>query len=146
MTDPRVEGRLGRRIFSKKSAKAFKRKSAPHNEFMPPPGDDPPVVSVDGLSVGALGFLADLARKEAARRKDKKGRSRSFYGWAYVRREVAQLEGKRIVPDPTPENPHHEEIHLPPDTAGNREEQKHHASLLADSADWLCCSDSSAAA
>ena len=97
---------------------------------MPPKGANPPAFSVDGLSVKALGFLADLARK------DEKNRSGSFQGWAYVTREVAQREGREVVSDPLPKNQYHEEIHLPPELAGNREEQKHHASQLADNARW----------
>ncbi len=74
----------------------------------------PPNLSVDGLRVAALGQLADIARA------DEGSRDGSFRGWAYVTRELARQDGRRVVAAPTPKNPYHEEIHLPEKVAGNK--------------------------
>ena len=90
----------------------------------------PPALSVDGLRIDALGQLADIARSA------EKSRHGLFWGWAYVTRELARQEGRRVVAAPTPENPYHEEIHLPAKVADNRDALKQHATHLADNARW----------
>ena len=136
-----VEGCLGRRFYSEKNARRARNRRTPHSEFMPPvpktfPSSaateptKPPALSVDGLRIAALGQLADIARV------DEKSRSGQFRGWAYVTRELAGQEGRRVVAAPTPENPYHEEIHLPAKLAGNRDALKQHATHLADNARW----------
>lgn len=125
-----AEGCLGRRIYSAQSARRARRNATPHSEFMPPRDRLPLALSVEELSIAALPELAALARDA------QKNRSGSFRGWAYVTRDLAQREGRRVVARPLPENPYHEEIHLPSEVAGNREALKHHASELADNARW----------
>ena len=136
-----VEGCLGRRFYSEKNARRARNRRTPHSEFMPPTGKTPhspagpetpkpPNLSVDGLRVAALGQLADIARA------DEESRDGPFRGWAYVTRELARQEGRRVVAAPTPKNPYHEEIHLPAKVAGNRDALKQHATHLADNASW----------
>ena len=136
-----MEGCLGRRFYSEKNARRARNRRTPHSEFMPPTGKaphspagaetaKPPNLSVDGLRVAALRQLADIARA------DEDSRDGPFRGWAYVTRELAQQEGRRVVAAPTLKNPYHEEIHLPAMVAGNRDALKQHATHLADNARW----------
>lgn len=136
-----AEGCLGRRIYSGESAKQARRLRLRHNEFMPKAKKFPPAVSVDGLSMEAFDELITIARSAGENRPGtlKGGKERpdgSFYGWAYVTRELAAREERRVVKKPLPGNPYHEEIHLPGEVAHNREEMKHHASELADNSRW----------
>lgn len=77
-------------------------------------------LSVDRLDGAPTGFLEDLAKKSATKRKQK------FHGWAGRRTVLVETGGIAVVPSPIkdhptePDNPYHADIVLPESVKDNR--------------------------
>ncbi len=116
--------RLGRGVFSSKTAMRAKR-SISHHVFLERPRTRN--ISVDRLDKTSIHAALKNADSVAI------GRGRTFYGWAVIQARKAARNGRIVQASPIEENPHHADITLPSD---NRDEQISHARELANAAHW----------
>lgn len=120
---------LGRGVFSSRVADRAPR-SVPHNVFLERAGITN--ISVDRLSIATRMEALRTAQETASRR----GRDRSFYGWAVVIAGRAAQSNRRVQASPQPKNPLHADIVLPDSAREERDEQVQHARELANVAHW----------
>ena len=121
---------LGRRFYSRTSAKRARRSNVPHREFMPPNGSNN--ISVDRLTMAEQDG-ADIANIAHA---DSVTRSGPFRGWAVIANRDADRNGRKTIASPTIRNLYHGDISLPKSARDDRDEQTRHAQELADASHW----------
>jgi len=121
---------LGRRLYSRSSAKRARRSRVPHTEFMPKA--TPMNISVDRISMAdqAGADISNIARVEGASRPG------SFRGWAFIANSIAGRNGRKTMASPTRTNPYHGEIILPEMARDDKDERTRHAQELADASQW----------
>ena len=122
------EENLGRDVFSSGQAKRARRGRVPVNVFLEKERE--PKLSVDRLDLASPEEMTEIADRVAA------ARSRTFYGWAVIAREIATSNGRTATASPQLGNPYHADIVLPDPAVEDRDEQKSHAQELADAAVW----------
>ncbi len=89
-------------------------------------------LSVDRLTAGSR--ACDLLERMAMH--DSRRRHGPFQGWAFVFRDVAEENGRRVLESPTCHNPFHADIVFPEAARFANDERKRHAHELATAADW----------
>ena len=84
-------------------------------------------MSVDRLDFASISDLTNIVRSY----------KHPFYGW--LTKATEDIRGLRcqVESDPNPENPYHALIILPPETAADRDRQKHKARELAEVCNWI---------
>lgn len=121
---------LGRRFYSRSSAKRARRSRVPHREFLP--RKDSIDISIDRLSVAdkAGADMASIARAEGV------SRDGPFCGWAFVANSIAGRSDRKTIASPTSSNPYHGDIVLPEMARDDKDERTRHAQELADASQW----------
>lgn len=112
---------------SSSQARRARNSRAPINVYLESEGTTE--LSVDRLSLGQVDRLVVIADAGASARR------RRFYGWMATSALEARLHERSVVASPTDENPYHADIVLP-DSVETIDDQRHHAQLLRDLAEW----------
>ena len=126
------DGRLGRRVFSKRQAKSARGTGRmPWRAFNEPTKNE---ISTDWLDDASVPVVAKDALTQVVQRN-----ASGFYGWLVVSVAVARSENRRVKSTPTCTNPYHVDIELPGCPVGveeMRDRSEKHAQALAENADW----------
>lgn len=131
LPDLNAEEALGRSIVSSKYGRRARRSGEIH-PWVFLERLDAPSVSVDRLDHAPPAAMAEVGRKRAAARTP----TRHFWGWAVLPVHGAATEGRTVEATPREENPYHADIVLHLGDEEKRDQQRFHATDLAQQSTW----------
>ena len=123
---------LGRATFDRRSRNRALRGVINHRVFLE--SEQAVSISVDRMDHAPIDELAAWSRERARSR----GPSRQFYGWAVLKVQDAENDGRTVKATPTPQNRCHADILLNITATGEerRRQQEKHALQLAEHSRW----------
>ena len=125
---------LGRRIFSRSTARDAAKNRVPFHLFLEKASVKE--LSVDRLTVAEPEGIAEVVADALQAAANRPSPPNTFSGWAVVNVEAVRETGCHVKDSPLPNNRYHADIILPDTAMENKEAQQGYATTLAGKAKW----------